>query len=671
MKPEPPNEPRDKFRPYVSPEQSPPEFTLKAIVFGSIFGILFGASTVYLALKAGLAVSVSIPIAVLSISALRLFGRATILENNIVQTIGSAGESVAAGVAFTIPALLFLSDGADGERYFDYATILTLAASGGVLGVLFMVPLRRSLIVQEHGTLPYPEGTACADVLIAGERGGRMARLVFGGVILSAVYKLSSAVFGLWKESVHYVTSRAAALPNATIANEVSPEYLGVGYILGPRVGGVMVAGGIVTYLVLIPLLTMLVPMETVVADLTRLGKSPEAIDKLSDVRRYHEAYTRYIGAGAVTMAGLITLVKTLPTIARSVGEAFGALRRRREAKTDLRTERDLPITWVIGGALALGVILAVLPILPGGLGGRALVALLVLAFGFLFVTVSSRIVGLIGASSNPVSGMTIATLLGTSLVFLSVGMGGDASQPVALCVGAIVCIAAANAGATSQDLKTGYLVGATPIRQQFGLMIGVLVSVAVIGLTLKYLHASFTIGSERFPAPQANLMATVIQGVMGQNLPWGYLWVGAMLALMVHLCGVSPLAWAVGAYLPIATTLPIFLGGMLRGGVDRWAKRRGGTSDTHDEVAPGMLFATGLVAGATLTGVASSVLKGIETTHAGKPSDVLSDCLRWGAGVQASLPIAPDLLALLPYAGMAAVLVGVALRRAPREPAG
>jgi putative OPT family oligopeptide transporter len=530
--PTPDPKPAAEFKPFIPADQEVAEFTPKAVIFGVIFGVLFGASTVYLALKAGLTVSASIPIAVLSISVLRLFGRATILENNIVQTIGSAGESVAAGVAFTVPALLFLSPGAEGAKYFEYVTIMTLAACGGVLGVLFMVPLRRSLIVKEHATLPYPEGTACAEVLIAGERGGRMAGLVFGGVAVAFVYKLLNSVVAFWKEAVAWVSSKTATLPNATVAHEVSPEYLGVGYILGPRVGGIMVSGSILTYIVLIPLLSLLVPTEKVIADLVALGHPLNTVMGKDEVWRFKEAYTRYIGAGAVTMAGIITLIKTMPTIWRSLKESIGALKGGAGGVKVSRTERDIPITWVAGGAIGLAVILAVLPVLPGEFGGKLLMSVLMLVFGFLFVTVSSRIVGLIGSSSNPISGMTIATLLGTALVFLTMGMGGDSDQPIALTDGANGGIAAANAGAPSQDLQTGYLVGATPIRQQNGLVIGVLVSTLVIGVTIKFLHSGFTIGSDKLPAPQATLMATVIKGVMSQNLPWGYSLVGAGLAL-------------------------------------------------------------------------------------------------------------------------------------------
>ena len=661
-----------EFKPYVAPDVEIAEFTPKAIIFGSLFGIVFGASTVYLALKAGLTVSASIPIAVLSISVLRLFGRATILENNIVQTVGSAGESVAAGVAFTIPALLFLSEDSHGQDYFNYVQIMMLAAAGGILGILFMVPLRRSLIVAEHGNLPYPEGTACADVLVAGEKGGKMAGLVFGGVILSVIYKAANSILSLWKEAVTFRTSSTAKLPNATVSSEISPEYLGVGYILGPRVGGVMVSGGVIAWLVLIPLLTVLkLDPGAMTEQLKTLGFSDAKIKGWigsNDPEMYYRGYVRLIGAGAVTMAGIITLIRSLPTIVGSIRGSIASLRTGGGPAGTARTERDISIGVVAIGSLALAGVLAVLPILPGSFGSKLLMAVLMLVFGFLFVTVSSRIVGIIGSSSNPISAMTIATLLGTCVVFLSLGMGGDANQPVALCVGAIVCIAAANAGATSQDLKTGYLVGATPIRQQIGLVIGVLVSTFVIGLTLKMIDSSFAteteahgIGSPKFPAPQATLMATIIKGVMSRNLDWSYLLIGAGLSVTVYLCGVSPLAWAVGVYLPISTTFPIFVGGILRAVCE---KLRGEKQES--ELSTGMLFATGLVAGGTLTGVFSALLKAIEVGD----SDILTKLQAIGEGLQKQIAgsINLDYYSLIFYAVMGFFLVKVALKKSDIE---
>ena len=666
--PEQTSTPAVEHKPYIPADKEIPEFTPKAVIFGALFGVIFGASTVYLALKAGLTVSASIPIAVLSISVLRLFGRPTILENNIVQTIGSAGESVASGVAFTVPALLFLSPGSNGASFFTYGTIMTLAAVGGTLGVLLMVPLRRSLIVAEHGNLPYPEGAACADVLIAGEKGGRMAGLVFGGVAVAAVYKALNTIFNFWKDTVTFATSATSKLPNAVVSSEVSPEYLGVGYILGPRIGGIMVSGSVIAWLVLIPLLTVLaIPDATIDAQLASLGFAQAKIDAWrasNDPERYYRAYVRLIGAGAVTMAGIITLIRTTPTIVKSLKSSMASIQGGPGGRGQRRTERDIPIGVVVIGTLALAGILAVLPILPGTLSGKLVMAVLMIVFGFLFVTVSSRIVGIIGSSSNPISAMTIATLLATCVVFLALGLGGDLNQPVALSVGAIVCIAAANAGATSQDLKTGFLVGATPVRQQIGLVIGVLVSTLVIGLTIRFLDTSFAtatephgIGGNKFPAPQATLMATIIKGVMSQNLDWSYLLIGAGLSLTVFLCGVSPLAWAVGVYLPISTTFPIFVGGLLRWLCD---KLRGEKEES--EISTGMLFATGLVAGGTLTGVFSAILKAIPAGD----SDVLTVCQGIGEHLQAQIGsgMTLDLFATAFYVALGFILVKVAMKK-------
>jgi putative OPT family oligopeptide transporter len=598
--------PVKEFQPYVPASQDMPEFTPKAVILGSIFGIIFGAVTVYLALRAGLTVSASIPIAVLAIAVFKRIGNSTILENNIVQTIGSAGESVAAGVVFTTPAFLFIAGGA---QYFEYFQIMTLAAVGGILGVLLMVPMRRALIVKEHGELPYPEGTACAEVLIAGERGGAMAKTVFAGFWVALGYTVLQKVLHLWRETFAFTTGPAGNYRNVSLTSEVTPEYLGVGYIIGPKIAGIMVSGSVLSWLALIPLLSMFVPDARVHADLRALGLTDAWIANASPADWYYRAYIRYIGAGAVAMAGLMTLLRTLPTIFSSVRDSLRDLRATgASAGTSVaRTERDFPITWVAGGSLILALVIALLPNLPtGGFPGSILTALLILVFGFFFVAVSSRIVGLIGSSSNPISGMTIATLLGTTLLFLFLGMGGDLYQGAALCVGAIVCIAAANAGATSQDLKTGFLVGATPIRQQMGLIIGVLVSVSVIGLTIIGLHNSALgpIGGSDLPAPQGTLMAVIIRGVLSQDLPWGFIFVGAALAVVVQLCGVSGLAWAVGAYLPIATTFPIFIGGVMRWLSDRITKQ-----SEDSELSSGMLFSTGLVAGGSIAGLLVAIL--------------------------------------------------------------
>ena len=586
------------------------EFTAKAIFLGVLFGLIFGASTVYLGLRAGLTVSASIPIAVLAISVLKKLGGSTILENNIVQTIGSAGESVAGGVVFTIPALIFLVP--DDPGYFNYAKITMLAFAGGILGVLMMVPLRRALIVKEHGVLPYPEGTACAEVLVAGERGGKLASLVFAGLGIGALWKSLSWIFNLFRTEVGHSFARASQFPNATLNVDISPEYMGVGYVIGPRIAGTMVAGGVLSWLVLLPLLSILgeyitvpfPPIHPAMANNPATGR-PFLISEMSPGQIW-SAYIRYIGAGAVLAAGLITLARTIPTIVSSARDGLKGIGSG-AGGTQLRTERDLPMTVVIGGSLLLALFLAMAPGLPTQ--GNFLVAVLIIIFGFFFATVSSRITGLIGSSSNPISGMTIATLIITCLIFVALGWTGDVYAPIALSVGAIVCIDAANAGNTSQDLKTGYIVGATPIYQQIGLAIGVITSAFVIGWTVLYLHKVFAIGSAAVAAPQATLMATLIQGLLSQNLPWGLVLVGMFIAVTLELCGIHSLSFAVGSYLPIATTAPIFAGGLVRWYVER---KTGVTSDS--DISAGTLFSSGLIAGGSLAGILFAVLVGTET---------------------------------------------------------
>ena len=630
-----------EFKPYVAHDQVIDEFTLKAVLLGCLFGLLFGAVTVYLALRAGLTVSASIPIAVLSIAVFKKFGKSTILENNIVQTIGSAGESIAAGVVFTTPAFLFIASGG-AKEYFNLLQIMSLAAAGGVIGVLMMVPMRRALIVKEHGTLPYPEGTACADVLIAGERGGEMAKTVFSGFWAAMAYSVLNKLFALWQDTPKILnTGPGGVYKNAMLTSEITPEYLGVGYIIGPRLAGIMVSGSVLSWLALIPLLSMFVPDDKIKADLLKLSFTPDWIASHNHAEWIYRAYIRYIGAGAVAMAGMMTLLRTLPTIFSSVRDSIKEMRGGVGQAEKKRTERDIPITWVAAGCLVMALIIPFLQKMPVGFPWYFLVSLLIVVFGFFFVAVSSRIVGLIGSSSNPISGMTIATLLGTCLIFLLAGWANDpsrqtAAQAAALAVGAIVCIAAANAGATSQDLKTGYLVGATPFNQQIGLLIGVLVSVAVVGFTVIGMHHSAwgPIGSERLPAPQGTLMATIIQGVLSRDLPWGYIFVGAALSLTVQLCGVNGLAWAVGAYLPIATTFPIFVGGAMRWIADAFR----GQAD-ESELSSGMLYSTGLVAGGSIAGLMILVIlqfapgiTGLGERLQGKLGDVPGTLIALGA---------------------------------------
>ncbi len=590
--------PATAFQPYIAAHMSVAEFTIRAIILGALFGLIFGASTVYLGLRAGLTVSASIPIAVLAISVLKRLGGSTILENNIVQTIGSAGESLASGVVFTIPALIFLLP--YGPAYFNYTQILLLAFAGGILGVLMMVPLRRALIVKEHGVLPYPEGTACADVLVAGEKGGALASTVFMGLGVGAAWKALSWIVQLFRTEVGHSMSRTSFYPNATVNVDISPEYMGVGYVIGPRIAGVMVAGGVLSWLVLVPLLSILgqyipEPFPPVPASGLKLSEMSAG--------QIWSAYIRYIGAGAVLAAGLITLGRTLPTILGSFKESMKGLGEGGAAGT-ARTEQDLPLTVVLVGTLALAVFLVAVPGLPTQ--GHPLVAALTILFGFFFVSVSSRITGLIGNSSNPISGMTIATLILTCTVFVATGWTGDVYAPIALCVGAVVCIAAAIAGATSQDLKTGFLVGATPKYQQIGLIIGVLTSALVIGYTTLYLHSVMGIGSQSLPAPQATLMSTIIKGLLSQNLPWGLVLCGVSISIVLELCGIHSLSFAVGSYLPIATTAPIFAGGVVRW----YVERKTGIKDESD-ISAGTLFSSGLIAGGSLAGIVYAVLYG------------------------------------------------------------
>jgi len=682
------------FQPFVPADEIRPEFTFRAILLGSIFGIIFGAVTVYVGLRAGLTVAASIPISVLSISILRAFGRASILENNIVQTTGNAGQSIASGVIFTLPALVFL--GFD----LEYFRIFMLALIGGWLGVLFMIPLRRQLIVQEHGALPYPEGTACADVLIAGERGGSLASRVFLGLGLGGIYTFfqNKNLFRAWPGSPEYQPDFGSqhVLKGASINADATSEYLGVGYIIGPKVAGVIFAGGVFSWLVVMPLIYF---FGKELGRPIYPGQIPIAQMGPGDL---WATYIKPMGAGAVAAAGLITLIKTLPTLYSALAAGIKTMRPGAGAAQakPIRTENDLSMGVVlIGSLLIVGFMFLFLELrpVPGAFVGWAAnlaASVLVVVFGFLFVTVSSRIVGLVGSSASPVSGMTIATLMATSAVFLVQGWTAPAFGALAITIGGVVCIAASNSGDTSQDLKTGYIIGATPRLQQIALMIGVVVSTFVIGSTLnlmntglqefhaaaqpwdikashpgvaiqtdtkrlpeqirviaadnkttshqrseytilnaigsselqdgKYLYSPATgeievhwvqgIGSAAAPAPQAKLMATVINGILSRKLPWGLVLLGVFLVIAVELLGIRSLTFAVGAYLPIGTTLPIFVGGVVRWMVDQ-AGKRSGNEEAESEISPGSLFASGLIAAGGLVGLVGVALKAYEST--------------------------------------------------------
>ena len=624
------------FRPFVAPETRMAEFTIKSILTGAAFGIIFGAATVYLALKAGLTVSASIPIAVIAITLGRKFLRTTILENNIIQTTGSAGESIAAGVVFTLPGFLFLSESGS-ANFFNYFTILILAIFGGILGTLMMIPLRRSLIVKEHGTLPYPEGTACASVLKAGEKGGDFAKTAFLGLGFAFAYAILQKIVHVIAETPAFMTRQTQKFfPSAKVSGEITPEYMGVGYIIGPKIAGVLVAGGVLSWFVFTPLLASLLNEngDIIAAQLVKLGYlkdvntagGPGEWDPATQGFRdwsaaIYRAYIRQIGAGAVAAGGFITLIKTIPTIISSFKGSIGSLKKGTGDAAAIevpRTERDLSMKVVGIGSLILIAVIALLPgtLIPGSnIGSKLLLGLLVIVFGAFFVTVSSRIVGLIGSSNNPISGMTIATLMGTCLIFIAVQWTGHVYEPMALVVGGMICIAAANAGATSQDLKTGYIVGATPKYQQLSLFIGAIVSSLAIGATIKILDqptAEMTaqgiqhaIGTDKYPAPQGTLMATLIKGILSFNLDWQFVLVGVFIAIVMELCGIKALSFAIGIYLPLSTTLPIFIGGAIRGVVEwRQKKNKVAVSAEEEDLGKGNLFATGLVAGGALAGV-------------------------------------------------------------------
>jgi putative OPT family oligopeptide transporter len=641
------------FKPFVPATETRPELSARALILGGIFGVLFGAVTVYVGLRAGLTVAASIPISVLSISILRAFGKASILENNIVQSTGNAGQSIASGVIFTLPALIFLGFDLESSRIF------ALALFGGWLGVLFMIPLRRQLIVDEHDTLVYPEGTACADVLIAGERGGSFASRVFLGLGLGGVYTLfqNENLFALWPATPNrdFDLGPQHLLKGAAIRADCTPEYLGVGYIIGIRVAAIMLAGGVFSWLVLMPAIYffgshLTAPLYPGTVLITQMSPS--------DLWR---TYVRPMGAGGVAAAGLITLLRTLPTIFGALTQGFKKTGTGKAVSAQpSRIEHDLPPIVVFGGSLLLILLMFLFlqfkPIPGAQVGALAnfAAALLVVVFGFLFVTVSARIVGIVGSSASPVSGMTIATLMATAAIFLVKGWTAPAFGALAITIGGVVCIAASNAGDTSQDLKTGYLIGATPWKQQIAIMIGVIVSIFSIGATLnamnkgletfqrlpkpivfslehlpdgvqnngyftssdritltthntenqakeeitnakqyillnaigsttlddgKYLYNPATgeieiqwiqgIGSEKAAAPQGRLMATVINGILSRKLPWALVLLGVAIVIVVELLGVRSLTFAVGAYLSIATTLAIFVGGVMRWLVD------------------------------------------------------------------------------------------------------
>lgn len=749
------------YTPYIAPEQSIREMTIRGLILGSVLGIAFAASSVYLGLKVGLTVSASIPIAVLSVTIFRAFGKATILENNMVQTVGSAGESIAAGVAFTLPSLLLMGQDLELMR------ILLVALLGGTLGVLMMIPLRHGLIVQEHGKITYPEGTACAEVLIAGDKGGTSAKTVFMGGGVGFVFGFLNLIVRWWKETSDWTIS---FFKGASISAEVAPTMLGVGYIIGIKTACNMMAGGALAFIVIIPLIKAFGEGLTgaVFPESSALIKdmSPGAI---------RNAYVLYIGAGAVATGGIISLIRSIPSIVGAFKRGLGSLAssQRGGQPVILRTERDIPLPYVLGGCVILVLAIWLAPILNINFVSSALIVL----FGFFFVTVSSRITGEIGSSSNPISGMTVATLLITCLLFLLVNWTGVDFRVMALTTAALVCVAASNGGTISQDLKTGFLVGATPSRQQIGIIVGVATSAMVIGWTLLSLNQAMTTYSARnypsftasvpadakqveydgrmyrqislpeltdgvptgrylvndagkivylidpgvcgtdlhravrltaapyrsfqagelpdtmptfltadgpqkiltlgndqgevaagtylvdsagalshrlmpitkYDAPKARLFSLIIDGILTRKLPWALVLIGISLALLMELVGVSSLPFAVGLYLPISTSTPIFIGGIIRWLVDR---RNKNASSSEAEFSPGVLLASGLIAGGAIAGLTQAIfyIAGWET---------IFDKSHWlGAWANS------DLWTLVPFAAMGIFLYSIATRK-------
>lgn len=578
------------FVPYIPASKSMAELTLLSILLGIILAIVFAAANAYLGLKIGLTVSASIPAAVISLAVLRgLFRRKSILENNIVQTMTTAGEAVAAGAIFTLPALYMWN------HVPSISTISFIVLVGGFLGVAMMVPLRRLLIVNEHATLPYPEGTACAEVLISGETGGKSAKMVVYGFLIGGIVKAMGDGFKWFRTEIEATVFR---FKNAVIGMDIFPALLGVGYIIGPRIAGQMLAGGVLAWLVLIPVIGfigaggagVIAPSETPIGELDAWGIWSD--------------YIRYIGAGAVAAGGLITLVKTLPMLFGSLTATLSGLKRKESGKATLdRTDYDIPGVWVFLMIAILIAVIAFAPLTDVGIVGALSIAI----FGFLFVTVASRIVGLVGSSSSPVSGMTIATLLIVTFVFKMTGLTGMTGMIASLTVGAIVCVALAVAGDISQDLKTGYLVGGTPWKQQVAMMIGVLVSGLAIGFILAVLNESYGLGSEELPAPKAVLMRIIVEGIMAGDLPWDLIFIGAASAIVFELLGLNSLTVAVGIYLPVHVSTPIMVGGVVRWLIEMMSRKN--EEVLKARVETGTLLASGLIAGESLIGVIIAVL--------------------------------------------------------------
>ena len=584
---------KKEFKPYIPADKVVPEFTVTALLIGILLAIVFGAANAYLGLLVGMTVSASIPAAVISMGIIRVILRKdSILENNMVQTIGSAGESVAAGAIFTLPALFLWAE--EGKIAFpSILSIALIALFGGILGVCFMVPLRQALIVEEHGTLPFPEGTACAEVLLAGEEGGSKAGTVFAGLGIAAVYKFLADGMQLFPSEIGHAFKNYSG---AQIGMQVLPALGGVGYICGPKISSYMFAGGTLSWFVLMPMIALfggdatIFPASVTVNEL--LVDGPSAL---------WSNYIKYIGAGAVATGGIISLIKSLPLIVRTFKQAIGSMKKNAGSSNQLRTEQDLPFPLLIGVIIVIAVLIWILPIFPVNLVG----ALIIVVFGFFFATVSSRMVGLIGSSNNPVSGMTIATLLFATVILKVTGTTGLTGMVGAISIGGIICIVAAIAGDASQDLKTGFIVGATPSKQQVGEIIGVVASSAAIGFVLYLLNEAWGYGTEKIPAAQATMMKMLVEGIMNEELPWAMILIGVFIAIVVEILGISVLPVAIGLYLPLELSATIMIGGVIRWFVDK----KKADKEENKDANSGILFCSGMIAGEGLVGILLAIL--------------------------------------------------------------
>ena len=604
-----PDDSNETFEPFVGPDQSVKEVTWKAIILGAIISVVFGVANAYLALKFGMTISASIPAAVISMAVLRLmFKRVTVLENNIVQTVGSAGESLAAGIVFTVPAFFIWSadQSLQTAGYFHEITkthIFCLSMLGGGLGILLMIPLRKYLVEREHGRLAFPEGTACAEIIVAGDEGGSKARLVFSGIALGALYKTLMNMLKLWSESVSY--DFRSLLKGGTIGVDATPALLGVGYIIGPRIAALMLSGAVLGYLGIAPLIAFI--GEQIPGVIISPGTIPISEMNSGQLRNF---YIKYLGVGAVSLGGFVSLIKSLPVIFSSFSKGMAQLLGRKiERGAPARTDRDLSMKWVLLGILGIIVAIWLLP----GTELHLIGVVISVVFGFFFVVVAARIVGIVGSSSSPVSGMTIATLLVTCMILVYFGVSGIKGMVTAMSVGTIVCIAVCMSGDIAQDLKTGYLLGATPWKQQLTEFIGLFFPAIAMGFTIYFLNEAFGFvqieGSNRAPllAPQANVMATLVQGVMNANLPWLPIVVGGMIALAVELLGVSSLPFAIGLYLPLSLSTPIMTGGLVSLLIQKFANKSSHKSKNEN----GILFSSGLVAGDALIAVVVAFMIG------------------------------------------------------------